>query len=539
MGVLDKEGKKNSMRNVLKFLLALSFGLLLVAAVPITAKANIPKDEYGYGTPAVNPDEGGTWYNGVIKLYDSNHYSIKDIESTWKGNNQAAEADGYECKTLDFSHVRIEFYTDATLELDKDIEIERIRAEKDFSIKAWVPANKPKLKLSQIGMSAGNNLTITDCNIDMSNAGGDGALLGYDYLNAGKVIIKNSTVNIKYNTFYPNYGIRGGYIEISNSDVSVEGPNDIDMASSKTAIYSEGNIVIDNSKIKAIGNFGGIYAANSMTISGKDSVISGKTYNTSFVFGSAISAGNLILKDDLAVNTPSNGKISTISKNGLKDVMVVVGADGMEVKEALIKYKPSAPKTTSIKNGKVVLKKSTFTYNGKALIPVVKTINGLNLKEGTDYTVTIKDSKGKTVSKPKASGKYKLIIKGKGKYSGTLQVQYKIEKASNTLKVATVKKSYDISYTKLKSKKQTLDGSKLYKFTDKKKTKGTINYTLSSVKKGTKKIKTGFSINKKSGQMTIKKGLVKGTYKVTVKVTAGDSNYKEVKKDVTFTIKIK
>ena len=98
--------------------------------------------------------------------------------------------------------------------------------------------------------------------------------------------------------------------------MSVEGPNDIDMASSKTAIYSEGNIVIDNSKIKAIGNFGGIYAANNMTISGKDTVVSGKTYNTSFVFGSAISAGNLTLKDDLAVNTPSNGKISTISKNG-------------------------------------------------------------------------------------------------------------------------------------------------------------------------------------------------------------------------------
>jgi len=48
------------------------------------------------------------------------------------------------------------------------------------------------------------------------------------------------------------------------------------------------------------------------------------------------------------------------------------------------------------------------------------------------------------------------------------------------------------------------------------------------------------SINKKTGKVRIKKGLKKGTYKVTVKVrAAGNANYKSKTKEVTFKIIVK
>ena len=47
-------------------------------------------------------------------------------------------------------------------------------------------------------------------------------------------------------------------------------------------------------------------------------------------------------------------------------------------------------------------------------------------------------------------------------------------------------------------------------------------------------------INSKTGNITVKKGLKKGTYKVKVKVTAaGNTDYKKVTKTVTFKIKVK
>ena len=53
---------------------------------------------------------------------------------------------------------------------------------------------------------------------------------------------------------------------------------------------------------------------------------------------------------------------------------------------------------------------------------------------------------------------------------------------------------------------------------------------------GNKKIK----INNKTGKVTVKKGIKKGTYKVKVKVTvAGNDNFEATEETVTFKVKIK
>ena len=93
-------------------------------------------------------------------------------------------------------------------------------------------------------------------------------------------------------------------------------------------------------------------------------------------------------------------------------------------------------------------------------------------------------------------------------------------------KIATIKQS------KLKKKAQTLSISKAITFINK--GKGALVYTKAS---GNKKI----SINKKTGKITIKKGLKKGIYKVKVKVkAAGNSDYNPSSVNtVTFKIKVK
>ena len=93
-----------------------------------------------------------------------------------------------------------------------------------------------------------------------------------------------------------------------------------------------------------------------------------------------------------------------------------------------------------------------------------------------------------------------------------------------TVKAKTVK----VKAADLKKKSKTLDRSEVLTVS---KAKGTVTYSKSS---GNKKITIS-----KTGKVTLKKGLKKGTYKVKVKVkAAGNASYKSRTKTVTFTIKV-
>ncbi len=110
-------------------------------------------------------------------------------------------------------------------------------------------------------------------------------------------------------------------------------------------------------------------------------------------------------------------------------------------------------------------------------------------------------------------------------------------KVKNPLAVKA--KTAVIKAGKLKKKKQTLAVSKIIRFTGK--GQGEIKYKLVSAKKGKKSYKKYFKINAKTGKVTLKKGLGKGTYKVKVKVrAAGNDDYKASDwQTVTCKVKIK
>ncbi len=110
-----------------------------------------------------------------------------------------------------------------------------------------------------------------------------------------------------------------------------------------------------------------------------------------------------------------------------------------------------------------------------------------------------------------------------------VKVTFKINKAANPLAVKA--KTVKVKFSAVKKKAQALAVSKVVTFT--KKGQGTLTYAKAS---GNKKI----TINKKTGKVTVGKGLKKGTYNVKVKIkAAGNANYKaSAYKTLTFKIKI-
>jgi hypothetical protein len=101
---------------------------------------------------------------------------------------------------------------------------------------------------------------------------------------------------------------------------------------------------------------------------------------------------------------------------------------------------------------------------------------------------------------------------------------------ANPIKVAAVKKTPTAKASTLKKKNQTYA---LKKFVKVSKSKGKVTYNKTS---GNKKI----TVDTKTGKITLKKGLKKGTYKVKMKVQDhGTKKFKAKAKTVTFKIKVK
>ena len=178
---------------------------------------------------------------------------------------------------------------------------------------------------------------------------------------------------------------------------------------------------------------------------------------------------------------------------------------------------PAGNYPVSIRDAKIVLSETSFTYNGKVQRPAIKTINGETVAEGKDYTIEWSDASSKD------TGTYTVTITGKGSYEGTTTATYTISKAANPLAVKG--KKARVKYKKLVKRAQKLNVGKTMTFI--RKGKGRMKYKLTAAKKGKKSFLKYFRINARTGRMAIKKGLKRGTYKVVVKMkAAGTGNYK-------------
>ena len=106
-------------------------------------------------------------------------------------------------------------------------------------------------------------------------------------------------------------------------------------------------------------------------------------------------------------------------------------------------------------------------------------------------------------------------------------------KKANPIKVKA--KTVKVSAKKVAKKKQIIAKKKIMKITG---AQGQVKFKIKKVSKA--KYKKYFRINEKGGQIAIKKGLKKGTYKLKIKVTAaGNAKYKAGSKMITVKVKVR
>ena len=167
------------------------------------------------------------------------------------------------------------------------------------------------------------------------------------------------------------------------------------------------------------------------------------------------------------------------------------------------------------------------TYTGKQIKPAVSlAFNGKTLKAGTDYTLSY--------SQNIKVGTATITAKGKGCYTGSKSVTFKIVKAANPMKVTakakTKAKALAVASATVSKKNVAIAAKKAFAVT---KAQGKVTY-----KKASGNAKIAVAAN---GKITVKKGLAKGTYAVKVNITAnGNANYKAktVKSQVVY-VKVK
>ena len=231
-----------------------------------------------------------------------------------------------------------------------------------------------------------------------------------------------------------------------------------------------------------------------------------------------------VVSGDVKLADPK--KASTTLKIGSANVEVKAIFEQKTTPSPEPSPEPTPEVKTSIKDATVKLSKTSLKYTDKAQKPTVKsvTLNGKTLDAQSDYTVSWSNSKSKKL------GTYSVTITGKGKYKDSKTVNYKIVQGKNPLTVKLKKNKLNVPLSKLTKGNQTIKRSKYLKVS---KNQGKLTYKRA---KGDKKI----AIDKKTGNITVKKSLKAGTYNVTISVkAAGNKNYKAATKNVKFKIVVK
>lgn len=295
---------------------------------------------------------------------------------------------------------------------------------------------------------------------------------------------------------------------------------------------------IDNGMIDWIDKSGDAYSFSDGTkdysilgiapygLSAYDSVEEMKT-DAFFVPGSG--AGSQTINDDTIAYATHDGDLCTDGQPHSYDIInhkATFTQSGYQEMTCTKCGRNEGLMFTGLKVDNVKLEKTSFVYTGKAIKPKVTVANGDGPLDPSNYTVAYSNNTN--------VGTAKVVITLKGNwFEGTKTLNFSIVKAASPLKASP--KAVTIKYKKLKKKAQTVKLANALKVTGK---HGTVTYTKVSVNK--KKFAKKFVVNKKTGKITVKKGVKKGTYKLKVKVAAtATKNYKAGSKTATITIKVR
>lgn len=214
--------------------------------------------------------------------------------------------------------------------------------------------------------------------------------------------------------------------------------------------------------------------------------------------------------DDIFTVTPDeeNPYNATITAKDYGSTYLYITVDGMGTSVLPLSVKKKQLSSISIDD-------SIFVYTGKAIKPKFDLWDEDDELIPADcYTVTYKNN----VNCGTATV-YFTIKPDNAKYTGDNSSEFTIVKAKNPLAGKGKTAKYKFS-----KKARTIGASKYIQIT--KKGVGKTAYALAAATKGKKNVKTWFKVDK-SGKLTFKKGLPKGTYQLKIKMSCpGNKNYK-------------
>ena len=214
---------------------------------------------------------------------------------------------------------------------------------------------------------------------------------------------------------------------------------------------------------------------------------------------------------------------TVLNGEDLSDTEVTAATKALtDAKAKLVKLKTQSI-TVSVKNTKNVVSKK---YGDKAFSLGAKAKTTLTYKSSNTKIATV-DSKGKVTIK--AAGTVKITINAKAtstnKAATAKVLTIKIAKKAPTIKTKIGTKN--LSYNTLKKRAQVFTlGTSVN-------SKGTLTYKKLSGS-------SAVSVNSKTGRLTVKKGLKKGTYRVKVQIkSAAKGNYTAGSRTVTVAVRVK
>lgn len=173
----------------------------------------------------------------------------------------------------------------------------------------------------------------------------------------------------------------------------------------------------------------------------------------------------------------------------------------------------------------VKLSKSSYVFDGKEHKPAVKVMVGNTVLPSKSYLVSYTRGQSDTDDFKKA-GTITARVTLRNDYVGIAKKKFTITKAANPITVKTVTRTANA--TTLAKKAVTV--ARPLSVTN---AQGKVTYSKVSGS-------SALTINKKTGQVTVKKGAKKGTYTIKVKATAaGNANYKARSRYVTCKVVVK
>ena len=331
-----------------------------------------------------------------------------------------------------------------------------------------------------------NNINVGTAKVIVTGKGGYEGTVEKTFTINPKAITPTVTLS---NTAYTYNG------KVQKPTVTVKDGENVLSSADYTVAYASGSTNAGSYKVTVTlkGNYSGS-ATKTFTIKAKAITPTVTLSKTAYTYSGKVQKPTVTVKDGTTTLAAANYTVTYASgctNAGSYKVTVTLKGN----------YSGSATKTFTIKakaiTPTVTLSKTAYTYNGQVQKPTVTVKNGTTTLAATNYTVTYS-------SGCKNAGSYKVTVKLKGNYSGSVTKTFTIKAKAVTPKVTLSKTTYTYNG---KAQKPTV-----------------------TVKIGTTKLSSSnYTVTYASGRKNV------GKYKVTVKLKGNYSG--SVSK--TFTIKPK